>query len=188
MATLLRRWRAEAMTVEHALAALAAATGPDRAVVLLYSPARFAIGRLEADGRGLDSDGSSLALADVFELRAFTPAIELRWLASDAGGTAVLVTEREIPPGAPWIRLEPVSGEPLPGRYLLWGQGVEKSLPNAADWSRLAEARVGSLDVPLMGISAGQRVQLEAVEYLAEDPEGNVHVAEARLVRLEAVR
>jgi CRISPR-associated protein (TIGR03984 family) len=58
-------------------------------------------------------------------------------------------------------------------------------------WSRLSEARIGKLDVPLANVPQNGRVQLSAIEYLAQtegDENGNVSVVEERLIRLKEER
>ncbi len=74
-------------------------------------------------------------------------------------------------------------------QYLLWGKGV--SPPPQEGWSRLAAARIGALDVPILGIQRNtQQVQLIAREYIGfcegqAGEYGNVAVLEERLIKLE---
>jgi CRISPR-associated protein (TIGR03984 family) len=69
-------------------------------------------------------------------------------------------------------------------KYILWGEGVKTSSPPG--WGKLAKSRIGSIYVPITGLTANKRVYLTAVEYLKADEEyGNVSVVEERLIGLE---
>lgn len=70
--------------------------------------------------------------------------------------------------------------------YLLWGKAIPQ-VNLKQGWQRLAEARIGKLDVPLsQSLKKNQRVSLHSREYLAEvDEFCNVAVIEERLVKLE---
>jgi CRISPR-associated protein (TIGR03984 family) len=73
--------------------------------------------------------------------------------------------------------------------YLLWGEGLGPVADLTAGlWSRLATARIGSLDVPLPNLSHGERVRLRALEYFATYEDGNVGVLDERLLGLEVDR
>jgi len=79
----------------------------------------------------------------------------------------------------------------IPQQYLLWGKGIVRSPSSFQGWSRLAAARIGTLDVPIMGIKPKQQVKLMAKEYIglcegeAGEKYGNVSVLEERLLGLE---
>jgi CRISPR-associated protein (TIGR03984 family) len=64
-------------------------------------------------------------------------------------------------------------------RYLLWGKRAEDP---SGGWTRLTTARIGSINVPAVD---GLRFQICALEYLSEYDDGNVAVAEERLLALE---
>ncbi|KLL09963.1 type III-D CRISPR-associated protein Csx19 [Protofrankia coriariae] len=92
----------------------------------------------------------------------------------------------------------------IDNKYLLWGRPLRPygsqnpntsqapDVPQSADapsgpvWVRLAEARIGLLDVPVpRAPHEDECVFLETVEYVTTEPEhGNAYVAEERLVGL----
>jgi CRISPR-associated protein (TIGR03984 family) len=138
-----------------------------------------------SDGpKARDGGGEIVALDrvpdDVFELRLFTPADELRWtFDSDLGqGRWRLVDDTS----AAVRRLTPWPG-PTP-RHLLWGR-----IAQTGDWTRLADARVGSLWVPLVTTEpdASQLVGLTTVEYVSQDEHGNLAVADQRHTGLTVI-
>ncbi|MBI5758597.1 MAG: TIGR03984 family CRISPR-associated protein [Planctomycetales bacterium] len=176
-------------SLPETLAAFAKTLPASGAVALLYSPANCMFARLASDSSLTDGEGNLVNLARVYEARVFHDGAELRWLndpgPDQAHRTAVLSDNAMTigPTAAPLAFIDT-----LPQTYLLWGEGWSGNnrLPSA--WSRLATARIGKLDVPLAGVSANNRVLLHAVEYLAEYEDGNVGVAEERLLRLEVNR
>ncbi len=69
-------------------------------------------------------------------------------------------------------------------KYILWGETVENTFPSLL--GKLAQSRIGSICVPVTGLTADKRVYLTAIEYLKADEEyGNVAVVEERLTGLE---
>ena len=181
----LYRWRREAVRLVEALDWLRSGAQLQNAVALLSSPTRFILGKGDATGRIVGSDGEAVDVQRVFEARVFTPVVELRWLRDREGGTAAIVSEEDLPiDGGDSPALAPIRAEPLERSYLLWGaSAVGGTL--ADGWSRLAAARIGTLDIPLGGVGSGQRVQLRAIEYLSEmDRWGNAAVTEERLIEL----
>lgn len=128
----------------------------------------------------------------VFEVRMFDGVAELRWVNRAAGfGRAVVLSEQServdgtlAKPLAPLVVVHSIDTS-----YLLWGSAAAEagSVPKA--WTRLLEARIGRLDVPLPSAETqlGDRVLLDTVEYVVTDDHGNAYVAEELLVGLRAV-
>ncbi|TVU52890.1 MAG: TIGR03984 family CRISPR-associated protein [Arthrospira sp. PLM2.Bin9] len=159
------------------------------AIALLYSPSSCQIAKL-SETQLIKSDGSvidSQLLEDVFEARVFNQNCELRWLNRlDGEGEAVLLSESEQSIQG-FYSHEPIKCERLQQQYLLWGEAT--NTVTTQGWQRLAEARIGKLDIPLDGkLKEKQRVYLWTLEYLAkiDDNFGNFSVIEERLVKLEA--
>lgn len=189
----LRVRRAENLSLAEAIAGC----GPllDEAVAILYTPAacRFAVlsGASGEDPalRAPDASGkpAPLPLDAVFEARLFNAAVELRWLHESEGrGTAVLLSERPAGDLAACLDKEAAAVTAIAAieqQYLLWGKarGADASPPG---WSRLSEARVGTFWVPL-ALREGEHARLVTREYVTEFEDGNVAVAEERLLRLE---
>jgi CRISPR-associated protein (TIGR03984 family) len=123
----------------------------------------------------------------VFEARLFNENCELRWLNRLAGeGDAALISKVEQQSLTGLEAMAPKACERLSQQYLLWGEKA-RSQPKAESWRRLADARIGKLDIPLAeDFAQEQRVYLKTCEYLAVvDDYGNVAVVEERLVKLE---
>ena len=155
------------------------------AIALLYSPTVCHFLRLTKQ-EFYNSSGKIDNLNDVFEARVFTEHCELRWLNQDSGqGKMVLISESEqlLKSFKP---LELKECEALTQKYLLWGEPA-KNQPQTPGWQRLAEARIGKLDIPFdRELKQKQRVYLKTYEYLGKvDNYGNVSVIEERLVKLE---
>lgn len=154
------------------------------AIALLYSPTVCHFLRLTKQ-EFYNSSGKIDNLNDVFEARVFTEHCELRWLNQDSGqGKIALISESEqlLKSFKP---LESKECEALKQKYLLWGEPA-KNQPQIAGWQRLAEARIGKLDIPFDGELKKQGVYLKTCEYLTPiDKYGNVAVIEERLVKLE---
>lgn len=175
------------ITLHAALEQCAAAlSNGSRGVALLYSPncCQFAI--VQPNGDLKDANNQSLDLKNVFEARAFNQTCELRWLNELNGkGRAVLISEQDI---ARYL-LEHISDlealDTISQSYILWGKGVNSTLNPG--WGKLAAARIGSISVPVAGLSTDkQRVYLKSIEYLKDiDDYGNVAVVEERLIGLE---
>lgn len=165
------------------------------AIALLYAPGWCRFGVIGAAGVLLDAHGDPHDLTPVFEARIFNKHVELRWLKQQGDtGRAVLLAEQPLDKyfakeGEPLAPLQPV--HVMPQSYLLWGKGAPLPATFTPAWSRLTEARIGPLDVPLAGITQVQeRVQLAAREYFAvpaEDKFGNVAVVEERLLGLSRI-
>jgi CRISPR-associated protein (TIGR03984 family) len=166
-----------------ALAEVHAAAGLVGAVALLASPDHYLVGRVEAHTPGTprpaDARGRPLDLEGVFDARVFTPERELRWTRTEAGGTALLLSESGVGL-AGWERIE-LEAEPLgPTTYLLLGE-LERAA--GAGWSRLSSGRTRPIEVPVA--ATARRLLLRALEYVAVDPEhGNAYVCEERLLEL----
>ena len=157
------------------------------AISLLYSPQRCILARLASDGTLRNANGHTIDLTSVFEARLFSEGCELRWLNRRAGvGDVALISEAAQESLTGFAAIDSQICEPLPQRYLLWGERA-RSQPSVDDWRRLADARIGKLDIPLaQSFGQEQRVYLKTSEYLAvADDYGNMAVIEERFVKLE---
>ena len=185
--TTLYRYRADGqMSLIDAIAACQKAL--EGAIALLYSPQSCTLARLAPDGTLRDAGDRAIDLTDVFEARLFNAVCELRWLNRLAGvGDAALIAETAQQSLNGFAATAPQACEPLPQQYLLWGERAKRTKAEGASWQRLADARIGKLDIPLtQGFAQDQRVYLKTREYLdAVDDYGNVAVIEERLVKLE---
>jgi CRISPR-associated protein (TIGR03984 family) len=123
------------------------------AAALLYAPQACRAGRVASlpEGRRILGSGDKVIdLDDVFEARVFGESGELRWWndPDSASGRAAWVSEESQPPKGPpsaWAAEPARNVECLGNRYLLWG---ERIATGDVGWSRLEEARIGTLDVP----------------------------------------
>jgi len=159
-------------------------------VGLLSSPVDYLMVRCE---RGLLSTAEGPAsLDDVFALRLFSPAGELRWVHDEGGrGTAVLVSETATAP-ARWLSRRVDAVTVLDGRYALWGRRFETH-PDTPGWCRALEGRIGYLDIPAVPPEAiparatpwpAAYLELRTREYIGRDQDGNAFVCEERLVEI----
>ncbi len=184
-ATSLYSYRAEKMlTLSDAIAACNHVL--EGAIALLYSPQACTLVQLASDSTLRNAGNNEVNLTNVFEARIFNEACELRWLnCVDGSGDAALIAESEQT-AAGFAAIHPKPCEALAQRYLLWGERA-KNQPNSEGWQRLAEARIGKIDIPLaQAFKQEQRIYLKTLEYLAvADVYGNVAVIEERLVKLE---
>jgi len=171
------------------------------ATVLAYTPKACRFLRLkgvtaEDDDFDHGPDGpNGFSLDDVFELRAFTPDAELRWLKHEAGGRAVILTDETLAQ----------SGFTCLGgaAYVLWGPLASGCLTERESddvWFEVEEARIGRLWIPVLnskkrelirklsadGPTPRRWLRLIAQEYMTVGRHGNVTVAEERLLRIEA--
>lgn len=154
-------------------------------IALLYSPSQCQFAKIQSNGTLTDSEEKEINLKDIFEVRAFNQNSELRWLNQSNGeGQAVLISEED--------NISDYLADCLPNleaidvikqKYLLWGEGV-KSISKNPGWGKLAESRIGKINVPVE-LTPNQRVYLNAIEYLQADNYGNVSVVEERLISLE---
>ncbi|TVQ16291.1 MAG: TIGR03984 family CRISPR-associated protein [Leptolyngbya sp. DLM2.Bin15] len=157
------------------------------AIALLYSPQRCTLARLADDGMLRDAGDRAIDLTDVFEARLFNAICELRWLNRLAGvGDAALISEAAQNSLTGFVATDPQVCEPLLQQYLLWGERA-RSQPGVDSWQRLADARIGKLDIPLaQSFGQEQRVYLKTCEYMdVVGDYGNMAVIEERLVKLE---
>jgi CRISPR-associated protein (TIGR03984 family) len=166
------------------------------AIALLYTPSWCGFAQVKVDaslvlpkrnGKGFDRES-------LFEARVFSEAAELRWLKDWPNeGRAALISEQDISGYLDRPAGTYSSDNCLNQTYLLWGEGIEaanEALPDR--WSRLAVARIGTIDVPYpldqreLVTGKGERIQLLTREYLdVIDDFGNVAVVEERLLKLE---
>jgi CRISPR-associated protein (TIGR03984 family) len=157
------------------------------AIGLLYSPKKCELVKLDNSGKLVDSyNRLKFNNLGVFEARFFNLNCELRWVnESNGNGTAVLLSESDITlTGFEKGLQEFITA--IDQQYLLWGEPA-KHPPNADGWQRLAEARIGKLDIPLDNpLKPKDRVFLTSEEYIAEvDDFGNCAVIDERLIKLE---
>lgn len=154
---------------------------------LLYSPQSCDLAQVQ-DGNVCGSDGQPLTLSHYFEARIFNETCEVRWLNENQGnGFLVILADSDLDLNSETFEATQTSiQDHLPQTYLLWGTAIANA-DTQEGWQRLAEARIGKLDVPLsQSLKKDQRVSLQSQEYLAEvDAFGNVAVIEERLVKLE---
>ena len=160
-----------------------------RPFVLAYTPdfCGFVDWR-EAEG---DEDGKFLpldkgkadggkAIENIFELRCFCPAFELRWVreGNTEKGKAVLLCDSESGLSLPGAKCED-GIQALEGEYLLWGQGEKRG-----ERVRLCDHRIGELPVPL-DVKKKGRVLLTFTEYFKPDEYGNLTFLAERLTGLQ---
>ena len=164
------------------------------AIALLYTPSWCGFGQLGAAANLIVSQPADFDEDSIFEARVFSESAELRWLKHWPNkGRAALLSEQEISNYLDTDAGRYSSDTCLTQTYLLWGEGIEAA--NAAlpeRWSRLAMARIGTIDVPYpldqreLVTGKGERIQLVTCEYIdVIDDFGNVAVVEERLVKLE---
>lgn len=162
-------------------------TALSEAVAIIYSPTSCQLAKVQENGDLINAENKIICLDKVFELRAFNQNYELRWLNESNGkGKAVLISEQKqnISDYLDADISEIKELHKNPQQYILWGE--KASTESTSGWAKLSTARVGSIDVPVRGLTADKRVYLNAVEYLKADEEyGNVSVIEERLIELE---
>jgi CRISPR-associated protein (TIGR03984 family) len=139
---------------------------------------------IDDKGAPRDEDDSEIPIDDVYELRAFQAGFELRWLQeSRRPAKTVIVGEYRPSNLKDWEEDSQPYQERLDRQYLLWGAAAD-SQPDSG-WTRLEEARIVKLSVPINGIAARGCVTLHFHEYLADgDDDGNVVVIDQRLSHL----
>ena len=133
--------------------------------ILAYTPDFCGFVTLPDEGGGLG--------ADVFELRCFCGAFELRWIWDGGAGKAVILSEGPLKGE---YHPEPLKMYKRAGHYVLWGK---------EDGGRLFEHRVGELPLPHGFIIPKRgRVFLDFDEYFQEDEYGNLRWHSERLTGL----
>ena len=159
------------------------------AFALLYAPRHCYLALARKDGEGVKffnakGEINPKEIEDVFEARVFNSAAELRWLneRDGAGSARALADTGDFK----FFGDEPqpekgIVGE-LSQQYLLWGKSAQAS---ANGWTQFATARIGAFNVPLDGLGKGDHARFVAREYLREYEDGNVCVAQERLIGLE---
>lgn len=174
------------------------------AIALISSASSFAIASIDQDGALHGPDGPLIPNPGCFEARAFGPDGELRWrrpIARDA--FAVLLSERAAGAPAGYRSVElPCCGIALVRRQLLWGRVLD-SVRAPEGWVALAEARIGTVQVPRPDPAPApreaseaanspdvghDRLQLVSHELIAIGPDANAYVADERLVAIEVAR
>lgn len=151
-----------------------------RPFVLVYTPdfcgfVDWKEGEKDGEGKFLSLDEGK-AIENLFELRCFCPAFELRWVREGSGevGRAVLLSKSSLQGTE-----EKKDILALDGHYLLWGRGTERQ-----EAVRLCDHRIGELPIPAAA-QRGERVLLNVVEYFVPDEYGNLTFLAERLTGLQ---
>jgi CRISPR-associated protein (TIGR03984 family) len=185
----LYRWKRDDLTVTEFIDAWETLQQP-LAWVFWYAPGYAGMGQL-CTGQAaewLTSCGKRHLPTDAFEMRIFSQQGEARWCGpvGGKGKSAVLSEQKKL-----GMRLSDFAALPeivyrdtLEQKYLLWGRGTsQKSL--LANWSVLAEARIGRLEVPIANLAEGHFAVIRTREYLTmEEDHGNVIIGEERLLEI----
>lgn len=191
----LYRLSAAGLSLRNALSTFLCIAGAEGGFALCAAPDRYVVARVDGDGELRDHTATAVDLQAVYEARVVCPSIELRWLNDRSGGRAALISERDLGPDkdTTWTVLDATEARARAAvRYVVWGTpdgpGDEDHTPAAGGWCRLMAARIGELYVPVpVGAGTGQRVALEAIEYVARGPHGNRYVLDERLTRFAAI-
>jgi CRISPR-associated protein (TIGR03984 family) len=170
-------------------AILAKSGGRILQAALIFSPDDCRVARVgETSFIVIGNDGREQAaeLAQAYEIRAFGPKAELRWIRDGESGTATLLADGEVPG-------QSVTGTTLDvicRTYRVWGEPPPASKEPGSDraripvgWSKLTTARIRALYVP---DQAPGEVVLRAKEYVVRHETGNAVVLFERLVGFEA--
>ncbi len=187
MTTLYGRTSHDDITLPDALkSCVGALSQGSGAIALLYCPSKCRFAKLQSDATLIDAQAQAIDLQSVFEARIFNEQCELRWLNRTNGkGQAVIISTQKLASCLDQDLADWKAIATLDQTYLLWGEKTNTQIGDG--WTRLATARIGPLDVPIVPFF-GRRVQLKAMEYLAEvGDDGNVAVVEERLVKLEVL-
>lgn len=186
----LHRLSQEAIAIDAALSVygrLAPSWEESGAWAILSTPWRCAFAMLEAGGALIQHPRATVDLKDVFELRAFSDAGELRWVRRPGGaGTVHLVSERDLSPlGLGWQSSTEKIAVTLDNAYLLWGRrgGTSTDPP----WVRHTDPRIGSLWVPYRAQGVEPTAWMHTKEYLVEAEYGNLAVGDELLVAVSDV-
>lgn len=157
-----------------------------QAIALFYSPRRCEFAKVNDDGALIDKNDKNVNIESIFELRAFNQTCELRWLNNlDGEGKAVLISDSDISQYLQHPIAELHALDKRKQEYILWGEFFKNS-SSKPGWGKLAKSRIGSIDVPITGLTAEKLVYLTAIEYFkADEKYGNVSVVEERLTGLE---
>jgi hypothetical protein len=148
------------------------------AVAFISRPNAFVVARARGGGIFEDAAGTAAGFADAYEAVIFCPAWELKWLRTPEGGQVTLISDtplhREGEKMAPGLLKAPCDL-----KYLMW---KDPALPGKrGGWSKMANARVGSIDIP---VAKPGPYRLEAREYFVREKDhGNVAFAFQRLLQ-----
>lgn len=143
------------------------------------------VGLLEVRSGELHGPDGKVELDQIYELRAFGDKTELRWQRTGSTGVGVVVRDigagddapGHVESGAHIERVHRLDGV----RHLVWGT-VDPQAPSEG-WTRTVSTQVGALAVPTTVGHNGQRLAIEAVEYVARDEHGNAEVVDELLGR-----
>jgi hypothetical protein len=182
----LRAVRAVAPLTAHEAISWFAAAGRGGIIGYALAADRAVWLRVDETGVAGTADGQPVDGA-VYELVLFDGSRELRWVMGEPPrGRAVALAEdpAALPAG------EDVSHDPPPRRAPEMAQrilaGTPHPHPAARGWTTLRSPRYRAADLPVE-VQPGAIVVLQSVEYHVEDGEGNVDVADSRLVALTGV-
>lgn len=185
--TMLYSYQAKDITLTQAIASCTAQV--NGAIALLYAPDACLFLKL-TNNAFHDAHGTIISdLSSIFEARIFTEYCELRWLNRNHGsGDAALITEtKQAITGFSDLEAKEYKTLEQKQKYLLWGEPVLNPKNLQVGWQRVAEARIGKLDIPISEkfTNKEQRVYLKTCEYIDTIDYGNCVVIEERLVSLE---
>lgn len=130
--------------------------------------------------------GETPGLDRVYEARFFTGDWELRWLREGKDGRAAILSEKAIPAQDGWSPRDLGCLHCFDDPLLLWGKVFETPLDG---WATLREGRIGTIEVPVAGATAGQRVAILQRSYFTCRPEddGNLIFAASRYFGFQCV-
>lgn len=151
---------------------------------LVYTPNKARFARLVENANLEYAPGEEVQESEVFELRAFNQAIEMRWRknALGAGDAVALYEDGAVTPPGTWTPGEPRDTCALDGRYLILGN-TGKFTPEG-DWIRVKDFRVDDFHIP-GPLGNGTRPAIAYREYfIAEEAHGNLQFLAERLTGL----
>lgn len=173
------------VALTDAIAAFVKEFGGGPAVVTARAFSGFAM----VDGQGnIQFPGSvrEPGKGEIFEIRLFCRDAELRW-AGDAGamnatGHAAIISEVERRSGDQW-KNDCRNVYSREGQYLIWGEGRQAGATTG--WSAVYDHRLGTLQVPFAGLTAGKRLKIRTREYFEPDLcRGNLAFVAERLTEI----
>lgn len=203
-------WRRDECELLEALRGVRERLG-NPALALISSAAAFTIASIDREGALHGPDGPLATDLGCFEARAFGPDGELRWRRPiGCAPYAVLLCERASGTPVDYRPVElPCCGIAFERRQLLWGRALARA-EAAGGWVALAEARIGTFEVPRPEPAPapreaddqhpgspdppaadevpGDRLQLISHELVAIAADGNSYVADERLVAIEVAQ
>lgn len=167
-----RLWRASWRDKADAIPAFLDGRADETIFGFVYTPRDIGLVRRHADGtfevRGRKGAPLGLALDDVFEMRLFCPAWELRWRRNGDEARVAVLSDENLTASIEQT-FTPTAVRLLDNQYLVWGEPAKTEPVHAAGWTRLTTARIGALWVPL---ESARRVRVTTREYFAQPDSG----------------